>query len=43
MRAMKGVRDLVWTEVVDVVGRMHQLPKQTLKVLKRREAIKRLE
>jgi hypothetical protein len=40
---MKGVRDLVWTEVVDVVGRKHQLSKQTLKALKRREAIKRLE
>ena len=43
VKAMKGVKDLVWTEVVDVVGRKHQISRQTLSALKRKEAIKSLE
>ncbi len=43
VKAMKGVRDIVWTEVVDVVGRKHQMSRETFMALKRKEVIKPLE
>ena len=40
VKAMKGVRDLMWSEVVEVVGRKDQIPTETVASLKRKEAIK---
>jgi len=40
VKAMKGVRDLMWSEVVEVVGRKDQIPTETVAALKRKEAIK---
>ena len=40
VKAMDGVRDLVWSEVVEVVGRKNHIPTETLAALKRKQAIK---
>ena len=40
VKAMKGVKDLMWSEVVEVVGRKDQIPTETVAALKRKEAIK---
>ena len=39
VKAMSGVKDVVWSEVIEVVGRKDHLPRQTLTVLKKKEAI----
>ena len=43
VKAMDGVKDLVWSEVIEVVGRKNQIPKETLEALKKKEAIKPLK
>jgi len=40
VKAMKGVKELIWSEVVEVVGRKDHIPKETLAALKRKKAIK---
>src|SRR5256712_3039977 len=40
VKAMKGVKELIWSEVVEVVGRKDQIPTETVAALKRKEAIK---
>jgi hypothetical protein len=40
VKAMPGVKELIWSEIVDVVGRTNHIPAQTLAALKRKEAIK---
>ena len=40
VKAMKGVKDLMWSEVVEVVGRKDHIPKEIVAALKRKEAIK---
>ena len=39
VKAMAGVKDVVWSEVIEVVGRKNHIPTQTLAVLKKKEAI----
>ena len=39
VKAMAGVKDVVWSEVIEVVGRKNQIPTQTLAALKKKEAI----
>ena len=40
VKAMKGVKDLMWSEVVEVVGRKDHIPTETIVALKRKQAIK---
>ena len=40
VKAMKGVRDLMWSEVVEVVGRKDQIPTEIVAALEKKEAIK---
>jgi len=39
VKAIDGVKDLIWSEVIEIVGRKNQIPKETLDVLKKKEAI----
>jgi len=39
VKAMSGVKDVVWSEVIEVVGRKDHIPTQTLAALKKKEAI----
>lgn len=39
VKAMDGVKDMVWSEVIEVVGRKNQIPTKTLATLKRKDAI----
>jgi hypothetical protein len=38
VKAMKGVKDMAWSEVVEVLGRKNQIPKETLASLEKKEA-----
>jgi hypothetical protein len=40
VKATPGVKELIWSEIVDVVGRTNHIPAATLAALKRKEAIK---
>jgi hypothetical protein len=40
VKAIDGVKDLIWSEVIEVVGRKNQIPSEILSALKRKEAIK---
>jgi len=40
VKAMRGVKDLIWSEIVEVVGRRNHIPTGILKALKARAAIK---
>jgi hypothetical protein len=42
VKAMDGVKDLMWSEIIEVVGRKNHIPIETLAALKRKEAIKPL-
>jgi hypothetical protein len=42
VKAMDGVKDLIWSEVIEIVGRKNQIPKETLEALKKKEAIQPL-
>jgi hypothetical protein len=39
VKSMEGVKDLIWSEVVEVVGRKNQIPSEIISTLKRKEAI----
>lgn len=39
VKAMDGVKDLVWTEVVEVVGRKTHIPTGTVAALEKKRAI----
>jgi hypothetical protein len=39
VKAIRGVKDMVWSEVIEVVGRKNLIPTQTLATLKKKEAI----
>jgi len=43
VKGMEGVKELMWSEVIEVVGRKNQIPSELVTVLKRKEAIKPLE
>ena len=40
VKAMRGVKELIWSEIIEVVGRKNHIPAETLAALKRKEAIK---
>jgi hypothetical protein len=40
VKAMQGVKELIWSEIVEVVGRKNHIPEQTLEALKASKAIK---
>jgi len=40
VKAMRGVKELIWSEIIDVVGRTNHIPAETLAALKRKEAIR---
>ncbi len=40
VKAMEGVKELIWSEIIEVVGRKNHIPAETLAALKAREAIK---
>jgi uncharacterized protein DUF4331 len=42
VKAMDGVKDLIWSEVIEIVGRKNQIPNETLEALKKKEAIQPL-
>jgi hypothetical protein len=39
VKAMDGVKDMVWSEVIEVVGRKNHIPMGTLATLKKKDAI----
>lgn len=39
VKAMDGVKDMVWSEVIEVMGRKNHIPTQTLATLKKKDAI----
>jgi DNA-binding Lrp family transcriptional regulator len=39
VKAMQGVKDMVWSEVIEVVGRKNHIPAETLAALRKKEAI----
>ena len=43
VKAIDGVKDTVWSEVIEIVGRKKHIPDETLESLKKKEAIKPLE
>jgi hypothetical protein len=40
VKAMRGVKELIWSEIIEVVGRTNHIPAETLAALKRKAAIK---
>ena len=40
VKAMDGVKELIWSEIIEVVGRKNHIPAETLAALKRKAAIK---
>lgn len=40
VKAMRGVKELIWSEIIEVVGRKSHIPAETLAALKVKEAIK---
>ena len=40
VKAMPGVKELIWSEIIQVIGRKNHIPAETLEALKRKEAIK---
>jgi hypothetical protein len=40
VKAMRGVKELIWSEIIDVVGRTNHIPAETLAALKGKEAIR---
>ena len=42
VKAMEGVKELIWSEIIEVVGRKNHIPLGILEALKRKEAIKPL-
>ena len=42
VKAMDGVKELIWSEIIEVVGRKNHIPAETLAALKRKAAIKQI-
>jgi hypothetical protein len=40
VKAMPGVKELIWSEIIEVVGRKNHIPAETLAALKAKAAIK---
>ena len=40
VKAMRGVKELMWSEIIEVVGRKNHIPAETLAALMRKEAVK---
>ena len=40
VKAMPGVKELIWSEIIEVVGRKNHIPAETLAALKKKEAVK---
>jgi hypothetical protein len=40
VKAMRGVKELIWSEIIEVVGRKNHIPPETLVVLEKRAAVK---
>jgi hypothetical protein len=43
VKATKGVKEVIWSEVVEIVGRKNHVSTETLVALKRKMAIKRVK
>jgi hypothetical protein len=39
VKALEGVTNMVWSEVIEVVGRKNQIPPETLEALEKKEAM----
>jgi hypothetical protein len=42
VKAMEGVKELIWSEIIEVVGRKDSIPAETLATLKRKAAVKQI-
>ncbi|MDG6899302.1 MAG: hypothetical protein JRN44_03410 [Nitrososphaerota archaeon] len=42
VKAMDGVKELIWSEIIEVVGRTNHIPAQVLEALKAKAAVKPL-
>jgi len=40
VKAMHGVKDVIWSEIIEVVGRKNHIPTGILAALKRKEAVR---
>jgi hypothetical protein len=40
VKAIRGVKDVIWSEIIEVVGRKNHIPTGIVAALKRKEAIK---
>lgn len=40
VKGMDGVKDVIWSEIIEVVGRKDHIPTGILAALKRKEAVK---
>ena len=40
VKAMRGVKELIWSEIIEVVGRKNHIPAETLAVLEKKAAVK---
>ena len=40
VKALRGVKELIWSEIIEVVGRKNHIPPETLVVLEKRAAVK---
>jgi hypothetical protein len=40
VKAMPGVKELIWSEIIQVIGRKNHIPAETLEALMRKEAVK---
>jgi hypothetical protein len=40
VKAMRGVKELIWSEIVEVVGRKNHIPAETLAFFEKRAAVK---
>jgi hypothetical protein len=40
VKAMRGVKELIWSEIIEVVGRKNHIPTETLVALKAKAAVK---
>jgi hypothetical protein len=42
VKAMNGVKDVIWSEAIEVVGRKNHIPAEIVAVLKKKAAIKKI-
>ncbi len=43
IKAMDGVKELIWSEIIEVVGRKNHIPAETLAALEKKEALKAIK